>query len=99
ATAIVSDNALSALSAFPNLTEQSSSSVTVATFSDSDGNTSTGLYSAPITWGDGQTSNGSISYANGLFTVTGSHAYADEGSYALSVRINDSDGASVTVSG
>jgi hypothetical protein len=32
---------------------------------------------------------------NGLFAVLGSHPYAEEGSYTLSVQVADADGASI----
>jgi hypothetical protein len=53
--------------------------VEVATFADtSAGNPSTD-YTAQINWGDGVTTAGTVSGANGgPFTVTGSHTYADE---------------------
>ena len=51
-------------------------------------------------WGDGQTTtftNGSgVSGSNGNFTVSGSHQYAEEGTYAASLTINDAGGATVT---
>jgi hypothetical protein len=77
--------------------EGASSSVTVATFTDGDGNTNPALYSATIQWGDNQSSAGTVSYASGSFQVTGSHAYAEEGTYAAVVSIHDSDGANTTV--
>src|SRR5579884_1687761 len=49
-----------------------------------------------INWGDGTTSSGTVSGGNGAFTVTGSHTYADEGAYHLSVLIQDDGGASAT---
>jgi hypothetical protein len=56
----------------------SSGSQTVATFTDPAGAEATANYSATIDWGDGTTGPGSISQSGGVFTVTGSHAYAEE---------------------
>jgi hypothetical protein len=62
----------------------------VATFTDSNPNTTAGSYTATITWGDGGTSAGTVQ-ANGQggFVVVGSHTYAEEGSYSISVAISD----------
>ena len=57
--------------------------------------------SANITWGDGSSSAGTITLnANGSYSVTGSHSYAEEGNYTLTVIVSDSSGnRSVTNSG
>src|SRR5262249_48335229 len=53
-------------------------------------------YAATINWGDGVTTNGVITGpAAGVFSVTGSHTF-EEGSYPVSVFINDAGGASAT---
>ena len=54
-----------------------------------------GPYTATIAWGDGQTSPGSISIPNAN-AVSGSHAYSEEGTYALNVTVTDSTGATAT---
>jgi hypothetical protein len=71
---------------------------TLATFTDP-GNGSASEFTATIGWGDGTTSTGSVQPSSGGgFAVLGSgHAYADDGSYQLTVTINDRDGSSVTV--
>lgn len=77
-------------------TEGVLSSDTVATFTDSDANDTP---SATITWEDGSMSIGVISGpdANGVYTVTGSHAFADETSGAtVSVTISSASGATAT---
>jgi uncharacterized repeat protein (TIGR01451 family) len=65
----------------------------VATFTDPDANATAAEYSATIDWGDGSaTSAGTISGpTGGPFTVRGSHTYADEGTYTVTVHITDSD--------
>jgi hypothetical protein len=83
-------------------TEPASVNGTVATFTDPDPASQASEYSATISWGDGNTSTGTISGpAGGPFTVTGSNTYADEGSYATSVTITDTDNTSnsATVTG
>lgn len=64
---------------------------TVATFSDPDPLATAGEYSATIHWGDGSESSGVVSGTGGAFSVSGSHTYAEEGSYEATVQINDLD--------
>ena len=72
-------------------TEPASVSGTVATFSDPDLFATAGEYSASINWGDSSTSAGTITGSGGAFTVTGSHTYAEEGNYTITVTISDVD--------
>jgi hypothetical protein len=97
----VSPGTLSATWAQPSFTEGLTGTQVLATFTDSDGNVSPGVYSATIVWGDGGASTGVVSANPGEpgFQVTGAHAYAEEGSYSASVSITELDGASATVSG
>ncbi|HWB13125.1 MAG TPA: DUF4214 domain-containing protein [Pirellulales bacterium] len=63
----------------------------VATFTDPAGAHALSEYSATIDWGDGSTPGlGTITFnANtGVFTVSGRHAYAEEGSYPLTVTVD-----------
>jgi hypothetical protein len=46
-------------------------------------------FTARITWGDGTTSAGTVSGSAGLFSVSGSHTYADEGTYSVGVQVAD----------
>lgn len=59
---------------------------TVATFSDLNPG-AVADYTAVIHWGDGTDSTGTISGSGGSFTVTGSHTYAEEGSYSYSTDV------------
>jgi hypothetical protein len=68
-------------------TEGQSFAGTVATFSDPGSPDSSDAYSAIILWGDGTSSQGSISGSNGNFTISGSHTYADEGHFAVTTLI------------
>ncbi|MBV9126184.1 MAG: HYR domain-containing protein, partial [Planctomycetes bacterium] len=55
---------------------------------------------ATIDWGDGTTSTVSVTpNADGSYSVPGSHTYAEEGSYTLSVSIKDSGSLSATGKG
>jgi hypothetical protein len=62
---------------------------TVATFSDSDTANVAGDFAAAIDWGDGQTTTGTVSGANGSFTVGGSHTYAATGQDTVKVKLTD----------
>src|SRR5581483_3183518 len=58
-------------------------------------------FSGTIAWGDGTTTNftsSDVSEHNGVFTVAGSHLYAEEGTYTTVVTINDG-GSKTTDSG
>jgi hypothetical protein len=76
----VSDPAVIATGAFTVTAVEgaSSGSQTVATFTDPAGAESTANYSATVDWGDGSTSTGIISQSGGVFTVKGTHTYAEE---------------------
>ena len=102
-TATIADAALSATGMSVAATEGAPFTGTVATFTDADPNGIAGDYVATINWGDGITSTGSVvANSSGGFMVTGSHTYAEEGSYTVSVTISDAGksataGASVAV--
>jgi hypothetical protein len=78
-----------------NATEGLPFSGTVATFTDPDTNATASEYSAIIDWGDGSApSAGTINGpTGGSFTVSGTHTYADEGTYRVLVTITDVDRA------
>src|SRR5205823_5482231 len=65
-----------------------SASQTVATFTDPAGAESLNDYSASISWGDGSASPGTITVNAGVFTVSGNHSYAEEGSKTITVTVN-----------
>jgi hypothetical protein len=73
---------------------------TVASFTDADPAGKAGDFTATIKWGDGQTSAGIIA-ANpqGGFNVAASHTYAEEGSYAFTVKIKDVGGSVTSATG
>src|SRR5207245_10930553 len=83
-----------------NATEGTSFSGSVGTFIDSDGNTNPALYTATINWGDGTgTSSGTVTGSGGTngVTVSGTHTYAEEGSFAVRVSITDTDTSTYTI--
>src|SRR5207245_1730785 len=98
-TATVADAALTATGETVTATEGAGFTGTVASFTDADLNGTLTDYTASIDWGDGITTSGVVSdNGNGSFGVSGSHSYAEEGSYPVSVRVNDVGGASATAS-
>src|SRR5262249_56088401 len=73
-----------------------------ATFSDANMAAPTSDFSGTITWGDGQTSSftsSAVTGSGGSYTVSSSHFYAEEGSYHITVTINDVGDRSTTDSG
>jgi hypothetical protein len=87
-------------------TEGSAFTGGVATFTDPTGTQTAGDYSASITWGDLDgsgnplTSQGTIvDLGGGKFQVVGSHIYAEEGNYHLSVSITAADSSTTRTSG
>jgi ABC-type transporter MlaC component len=72
----------------------------VAQFNDPGTDGTAADYSATIRWGDGTTSAGAVSLVSGTtFQVTGSHAYAEEGSFPVAVTVTDAGGAAQLVVG
>jgi autotransporter-associated beta strand protein len=70
----------------------------VASFTDAGGPEPVGNYTATIDWGDGTpTTSGIITLAGTVFSVTGSHAYREEGSYRVTVSVHDDGGFMATV--
>ena len=98
-SATIADAALTATAVSISGTEGAAlaGTTTVATFTDADPNGTLGGYTATINWGDGHTSSGIIvTTANG-FAVEAGHTYAEQGSYAPIVTINDGGGSTTTV--
>ncbi len=56
-------------------------------------------HTATIDWGDSTTSTGTVSESAGAGTVTGSHNYAVDNHYTVTVTITDKDGGVGTVTG
>jgi PKD repeat protein len=90
-TARVSDPAVTATGGFTvDAVEGVLSAVqAVATFTDPGGAEDPQHdYIATIAWGDGSSSAGVITLGNGVFTVSGSHTYAEEGTYTITTTVN-----------
>src|SRR5439155_1023412 len=84
-TATITDPAVVPTGGFTfNAVEGSlSASQTVATFTDPGGPEALTDYAASIDWGDGSSSAGTITVSGGVFTVKGSHTYAEEGTRTI----------------
>jgi hypothetical protein len=68
-----------------------------ANFTDNSGPLAAANYTATINWGDGTpATSGTITFANGIFAVQGSHTYAQEGSYSVVVSVSAVDGPMAT---
>ncbi len=63
----------------------------VATFTVPPSTSVPSAFTATVNWGDGSTSSGSITQATsgGPYTVSGTHTYADEGTFATGVTVTD----------
>lgn len=61
----------------------------VATAIDVGGSDPASDFAATIDWGDGATTRGTVSGSASTFTVNGTHTYADEGNYPVSVSLFD----------
>ena len=70
------------------------SNVEVATFTDSDPNFDIANLNATISWGDGNSTNGTISKVAGQYEVLGSYTYSNAATDQISVTIMDNAGNS-----
>ncbi|HWB14604.1 MAG TPA: DUF4214 domain-containing protein [Pirellulales bacterium] len=93
ATIDVADAPLAATGTAVSSVEFTTFSGLVATFTDADPNGTVTDYTASIDWGDGSTTAGTVSAASGHFNVSGSHAYAEDGSYSIKVHVADVGGS------
>ena len=99
----VADAPLSAQGTSMAAVEASAFAGTVASFKDANPAARAEDFTATIQWGDGTTSTGIVvldqvadRVVPGRFIVLGAHAYADEGSYPVTVTIVDAGGATAT---
>ena len=77
-----------------NATEGMQFSGMVATFTDADATATATAFTVAINWGDGtpvDTTSGMITLANGIFSVTGTHTYAEEGQYTITVTVQETN--------
>lgn len=97
---IVTDAALTPAGLTINPVEGVPFTGVVATFSDGNLQAPVSDFRATITWGDNNSSAGTISATGqGNFTVSGTNVYAEEGTFPISVQVFDLGGASTTARG
>lgn len=66
----------------------------VATFKDANASSNASDFTATIHWGDGLTSQGTVSVNGDGYDVSGTHTYALAGSFSTSVDVSDAGGSS-----
>lgn len=72
----------------------------VATFTDANPNGTLSDFTATIEWGDGTTTTGTVATVpTGGFNVSGSHTYAEDGNFTVSVKVTDVGGSTVVATG
>src|SRR5207302_1777954 len=73
-------------------------SVTVATFTDANpGASAADFAGTTITWGDGSAATAAtVTLSSGTFSVTGTHTYAEEGSFTAAASVVDDGGATAS---
>ncbi|HEX7377602.1 MAG TPA: TIGR03118 family protein [Pirellulales bacterium] len=91
-TALVADgNTLTATAAAVSGSQGTAFSGAVATFTDTFP-AAPGIFAASIDWGDGATSDGTVSVTAGVFTVSGAHTYLDNGAFSVTATVHDIGG-------
>ena len=90
----ISEAPITAAGTSSSATEGGSFTATVATFTDADPAGTAAEYAATIDWGDGSSGPGTIAGSAAGFSVTATHTYAEEGTFAITVTITDIDNAS-----
>jgi N-acetylneuraminic acid mutarotase len=86
---------------FSTLEGQAVTNVVLGTFTDPFSDDNASEYTATIDWGDGSTQDAAgaiVDNGKGNFTVLGSHLYAEDGAYGISITIKH-DGFATTATG
>ena len=77
-----------------------SAPVAVGSFLDSDTTATISIFTSSINWGDGNVSPGTITQSStnpSLFLVSGTNLYASQGTYTITISVNDQGGNSTTI--
>ena len=93
----VVDGQLFGVSKTATFTEGAALLRTVASFEDADPKGAVGDYTATIDWGDGQRAPGAVVADGAIFDVNGLHQYAADGTYSITVVVQDAGGALATI--
>jgi uncharacterized repeat protein (TIGR01451 family) len=86
-TAAVSEDDLSGSTNNLSLTEGSAFSGVIGGFDDASSPDPGSDFTVTIHWGDGTTSAGTVSGSAGIYTMSGTHTYSDEGSFAITATV------------
>ena len=65
--------------------------MSLASLIDTNQNDPASSFAVQVYWGDGSTSPGTVSGGNGIFTISGQHTYADEGSFGIGIVVNNAN--------
>ena len=99
AAATVAEQPLAATAQPVGGTEGQAFTGTVATFTDGETQEQPSAYAATINWGDGTSpSAGTITGASGNFGVSGTHTYAEEGVYTVTVTVQETNNPATATS-
>ncbi len=90
------DDTLTGMPVSVSATEGGAFSGAVATFSDSDSSAPASDFAAIIDWGDGTTTAGTVGGSGPNLTVSGSHAYIEDGSFTATVTLSDDNPGTAT---
>ncbi len=82
----VAANQAPMVTASPVSGTEGSAATEIASFTDAN---TADTHSCTIDWGDGNTTAGTVSESSGSGTCTGSHSYADNGAYTVTVTVSD----------
>jgi hypothetical protein len=89
-TAVVSAAAVNVTATNFTVAEGATFNGQVGAFSASDTSKTAASFTATIAWGDATTTAGTVAGSSGSFTVSGTHTYADEGSFSTTVTVTQS---------